>query len=177
MIETRQDPIVAAVIARCNQRLRDALGIAPSGDQRFKWVWGPDLSVFVKPDPLGETIRANQVEGNVWVLAQWLKPPPLAQWEAQLGKLIPYPANGRYRATDVLLFEGKLPTDELTYWAIHQVRETDAQTLAQLTEQISAARDKKERDFDAKAEDLVNDRWTNTVPGSKAHISYPGKTQ
>lgn len=177
MIETRQDPIVAAVVSRCNQRLKDALGIAPSGDQRFKWVWGPDLSVFVKPDPLGPTIRANQVEGNVWVLAQWLKPPPQREWDAQIGRLIPYPANGRYRATDVLLREGKVPSDELTYWAINEVRETDAQTLKQLTETVTKQREKVEKDFDTKAEDLVNDRWTNTVPGSKGHISYPGKTQ
>ena len=177
MIETRQDPIVAAVVSRCNQRLRDALGTSPSGDQRFKWIWGPDLSVFVKPDPFGETIRAKQVEGNVWVLAQWLKPPPQSEWESQIGKLIPYPANGRYRATDVLLFEGKLPTDELTYWAINSIRETDDQTLRQLTETITKQREKVEKELDTKAEDLVNDRWTNTVPGQKGHISYPGKTQ
>ena len=177
MTETRQDPFTQARISLCNQRLRDALGMAPTGDQRFKWIWGPDLAIFAKVHPLQPVLRISQVEGNRWVLAQWLAPPPRADWEQQLGTLVPYPATGRYRATDVCVSEGKLPTEDVTYWAIQQIRALDAQTLSQVNEDIEAAQTKVEKDFESKAEALVNDRWTSTVPGTKGHISYPGKTQ
>ena len=177
MTETRQDPFVQARIDLCNKRLRDALGNAPTGDQRFKWIWGPDLSVFVKVHPLQPVVRVPQVEGPRWALAQWLAPPPLAEWEKQIGNLIPYPAQGRYRATDTCIQEGKLPTEEVTYWAIQRIREQDDQTLSQINEDIVAAQEKPYAELESKAEALVNDRWTPTVPGTKGHISYPGKIQ
>ena len=177
MIETCQDPFTQARIDLCNKRLRDALGNAPTGDQRFKWIWGPDLSVFVKVHPLQPAVRVCQVEGPRWALAQWLAPPPLVEWERQIGNLIPYPATGRYRATDTCITEGKLPTEEVTYWAIQRIRDQDEQTLSQINQGIVDAQVKIEKDFESKAEALVNDRWTSTVPGTKGHISYPGKIQ
>ena len=65
----------------------------------------------------------------------------------------------------------------MTYWAIQRIREQDDQTLSQINEEIVAAQEKPYAELESKTEALVNDRWTPTVPGTKGHISYPGKIQ
>jgi hypothetical protein len=176
-------------IAYLNQKLRDALGNAPSGDPKFKWIHAKDLTIrqrdtdgtWVDFPQLSETSTGD---GNNpcaaaprWVLATWMPPQhTLEQYRAMFGGSMPYPRNGRYVVTDIVLVRGAVPTEAVTDNVIGKEKARRRLVESQRREAISAGRDRVHMEGKRKAQDIISACFPafKHAPGKKDHVSFGG---
>jgi hypothetical protein len=117
---------------------------------------------------------------NRWVLCR-LYPNDISEyrWSQMFGSSLEYPKAVWEPCAPVYLEPGEIPTDQLTWEVIRAVRADRSKSAAQRDQEFmeSVAR-KEKRTHDRILDDIKDSAPAfNTIPGKKAHVSFPSSRQ
>lgn len=171
-----------------NQKLRDALGLAPNGDAMFKWLHAKDLTVRQK-DKDGQLIDFPQLDevsmgdgdnpcrpAHRWVLACWQPPQyTLEQYRHVFGDSMPYPRNGRYVVTDIVLQRGAEPNEQVTCDVIGKEKARRWLVESQRRDVFKEGRARSQRRVNEQVAGIIDEARPafQHAPGMKDHVSLP----
>ncbi len=162
-------------VEKLNDLLRQELGYPP-----YSWQWSEDLIVRMrdreygydyyanpetrlielKPKWIDRTVCAPMVV-NQWVLCRLITTDKRA-WLAQFADDMEWPENGRWSPCNgpggyVALPPQAVPDKERTWQVIRMVRETQAESLAQLRARLESGQRQKEADTDAARREFLEE--------------------
>lgn len=174
-----------AYLESLNRKLRDALGVAPSGDALYRWSHARDLTYrrqsltgYVDSPQLDEPSMGEgsnmDAPANRWALASWQPPQhTLAEYRMLFGDSMAYPRNGRYVVTDVILHRGVEPTEALTD---HVIGKEKARRQSISPDFIQQAREKRRAEARSRNEAILLDARPafEHAPGKKDGVSFGG---
>lgn len=162
-----------------NRMLVDYMGTAVNGGPAFRWMRSEDLMFLVRTgtnrviheaellsavEDIPECEYRRQCKTDNWVLAKWIAPPPIAEWEQHYGHALGYPHEGYWFMIQPLR-PGAEPDENLTAWCADQLnwqRELGfAQTLSLVMEQEARI----ERDNKARSDAMIDQLFTHHIPG------------
>jgi len=170
-------------IKSLNQKLKDALGVAPNGDPMFAWKHASELAIrqlwkdgyqntYEMHD--GTTMRRP---ANQWAVAAWQEPPyTLSQHRAVFGDTMPYSRRGRYCPSDVRMPIGVEPTERYTDLVIDAVKRRRYMSELEKQRHFMELDEKSEAETHRVCQDIIQDSMLpfGHVPGAKDHVSIGG---
>jgi hypothetical protein len=166
-----------------NRKLKDALGVSPAGDALFCWRHTGDLTVrqLEKDGYMDVPQISDEADpmkpANRWAVAVWL--PPMhtrEQYRAAFGNSMPYPRNGRYTVTDIVLRVGQEPTEWMTDEVIGAEKLRRYRTAVEQQRLFEDRRAKADADKRRVSSDILMDAQLpfKHVPGTKDNVSIGG---
>jgi hypothetical protein len=157
---TKEGKMLHERIERMNRQLADAFGRNLHGEGRYKWAIANTVMFPFKTsnDSLKFT-EVPQVEKKAWSIAAWEDPPTPAAWRSMFGSEVPYPSNGMYFVSDVILGEGIDPTEEMTQAVIGALKYKGAKvrTMREAYDRIEAKMEAHERAVNSRQESFLAD--------------------
>lgn len=179
------------VLARLNRVLADpvtGLGRNPHGQPMYKWAHTRELQF---PLALPSETRSQggifmlgshyqwtrQIEDDRWVLAVWDGSWSEAQWNATFRGEVPWPRQGMYYASDIMLKPGVEPNDQATNDVLGKVRAKAPMTMKDFLEHAEAKVERAKRETEQIQSDYIDDVVTafGNIPGKRGgSVSFGG---
>lgn len=162
-------------LKRLNTRLADLRGRNPHGWPIYRWFHSSELTYPCRTsERTYEHFR--QLDDDQWVIAKWEPSPSLEHWKAQFPDL-GYQPQGQYYVTDMMLAPGMEPNDTLTDSIAGAIKINGTKSFRDFLDEIEGRREKRERSFQSKVEDFVDDACAayDHMPGTRGgHVSFGG---
>jgi hypothetical protein len=180
-------------IKRLNSLLARELGRVPHDFEQgvYAWEWSNDL--YWPSVPTGRIVPRKTESGIVamcteyvrapltnkrdrWILTKWCKPEELTDWQ-KIFPGAPYPAQGYRVHTNVYMEVGEEPTTTITEGLIYDIKRQLSMTASEMTEEMTAEQDKRDRDATESQKDEVEElipAFLNHEPGNRGNrVSLP----
>ncbi len=176
------------VLARLNRSLEDHLGRNPHGQARYKWAHTRELlfPMVVHSDTrtkgglyvVGQRYEmTRQIEEDRWVVAVWDSPQSREQWDATFRGEVPWPRQGMYYASDIMLLPGVEPNDLVTNDVLGKVKAKRTMTMLDFMEHAEAKVESRKRETERIQSDYIDDVVTafGNIPGKRGgSVSFGG---